>query len=227
MLRTVKEHISLKFLLFIGMAILLTNVPFLGNYVRVVNTLVHESGHALIALIGGDVHSISLFMNTEGVTYTSHKSWLGGFFTGAAGYVASSAMAFVALWLISRKRYKVLTGILIGFILLNSIFWVRNPYGIFWLISFGAAFLLLLYKGSTNLIQNCLLLIASILLVESVSSAFTIQILGFMQPHAAGDATGLARATKIIPAQIWGIILFVQSLLFVWLGYKNKIYRID
>lgn len=226
-LQNIKESFSLKFFLFIGLALILTHVPFIGNYVRVVNTLVHESGHALIALIGGDVHKISLFMNTEGVTYTSHSSWFGGFFTGGAGYVASSFMAFLAFWLISRKNYKVLIGILIGLILLNVIFWVRNFYGIFWLLTFGAGFLLLLYKGSTQLVQNSLLLIASILLVESVSSAFTIQFLSFIQPHSAGDATGLAQSTVFIPAQVWGMILFAQSLLFLWFGFKKRIYRIN
>jgi hypothetical protein len=226
-LQNIKESFSLKFFLFLGLAILLTHVPFIGNYVRVVNTLIHETGHALIALIGGDVHTISLFMNTEGVTYTSHSSWFGGFFTGGAGYVASSFMAFLAFWLISRRKYKVLVGILIGLILLNVVFWVRNLYGIFWLLSFGAVFLLLLFKGSAKLIQSCLLLIASILLVESISSAFTIQLLSFLQPHAAGDATGLAKSTVFIPAQVWGILLFAQSLLFLWFGFKSRIYRID
>lgn len=225
-MRTLIERISPKFLLFVVIAALLTNIPWIGNYVGMVNTLVHESGHALIALIGGEVHHISLFMNTEGVTYTSHSSWLGGFFTGGAGYVASSLMAFLALWLIYQKKYKILIGILIGLLLMNVIFWVRNPYGIYWLLSFGAGFLLLLYKGSSELIQNCLLLIASILFVEAVSGAFTILLLSFTQPHAAGDATGLANSTLFIPAQVWGILLFAQSLFFVWLGFKRGIYRI-
>lgn len=225
-MRIFNERISPKFLLFIILAVLLANIPIIGNYVGMVNTLVHESGHALIALIGGEVHQISLFMNTEGVTYTSHSSWLGGFFTGGAGYVASSLTAFLALWLIYQKKYKILIGILIGLLLMNVIFWVRNPYGIFWLLSFGAGFLLLLYKGSNELIQNCLLLITSILFVEAISSAFTILLLSFSQPHAAGDATGLAQSTLFIPAQVWGIVLFAQSLFFVWLGFRKGIYRI-
>lgn len=226
-MRNIKELLSWKFFLFLGLAILLTHIPILGNYVRIVNTLVHESGHALIALIGGDVYTISLFMNTEGVTYTSHSSWFGGFFTGGAGYVASSFMAFIAFWLISRKKYKILIGIIVGLILINVLLWVRNFYGVFWLLSFGTAFILLLYKSTANVVQYCLLLIASILLVESVSSAFTIQMLSYLQPHNAGDATGLAESTVFIPAQVWGTILFVQSLFFIWLGFKKGIYRVE
>ncbi|MBY0120336.1 M50 family metallopeptidase [Bacillus sp. S/N-304-OC-R1] len=208
-------------------AIILTNIPFLGSYVRVINTLIHESGHAVIALLGGKVHTISLFMNTEGVTYTSHLNWFGSFFTGIAGYVFSSIIAFLSFWFISRKQYKPLIFILLLFIGLNLIFWVRNFYGLFWLISFGALFLLLLFKGSTTFVQNCLLIIASILLVESLSSSFTILLLSFIQPHSAGDATGLTRSTMFIPAQFWGIFFFAQAIFFLLLGYKHGNYRID
>src|SRR3546814_9434187 len=64
-------------------------------------------------------------------------------------------------YLISRKKYKSLIIILLLFIGLNLVFWVRNIYGLFWLVSFGAVFLLLLYKGSESIVQNSLLLIAS------------------------------------------------------------------
>ena len=104
-MRTIKEFISWKFICFFVAAIVLTNIPIIGNYVSVINTVIHESGHALMALFGGNVHKISLFHNTEGVTYTSHSGWFGGFFTGIAGYVFSSFIAFLSLWFISRKRY--------------------------------------------------------------------------------------------------------------------------
>lgn len=226
-MRTIKEKLSWKFFLFVGIAVILTNIPIIGSYVRVINTVIHESGHALMALFGGKVHEISLFMNTEGVTYTSHSNWFGGFFTGGAGYVFSSFIAFLSFWLISRKKYKPLIVILLLFIGLNLVFWVRNLYGLFWLVSFGAVFLLLLYKGTESLVQNSLLLIASILLVESISSSFTILLLSFIQPDAAGDATGLAKATIFIPAQLWGIFFFGQAIIFLLVGLKTASYRID
>ncbi|MBU8878624.1 M50 family metallopeptidase [Bacillus sp. FJAT-29790] len=225
-MRAIRDLISWKFFLFIGIAIILTYIPILGNYVRVINTVIHESGHALMALLGGDVHKIALFMNTEGVTYTSHSTWIGGLLTGGAGYVFSSLFAFLSFWLISRKKYKVLIFILLLFIVLNLVFWVRNFYGLFWLTSFGAGFLLLLSKGSEALVQKCLLLIASILLVESITSSFTILLLSFIQPHAAGDATGLANATIFIPVQMWGIFFFVQAIFFLFAGLRAGAYRI-
>lgn len=217
----------MKFFLFIGIAIVLTYIPVLGNYVGVINTVFHESGHAFIALIGGDVKQISLFMNTEGVTYTSHTSWFGGFFTGIAGYVFSSFFAFLAFWLIGKKQYKILIAILLGFIAMNLVFWVRNFYGIFWLATFGAGFVLLLFKAQSNLVNNVLLLIASILLVESFTSAFEILLLSFIQPETAGDATNLSRSTVFIPAQLWGIFFLWQAIWFSWKGLKAGLYKLE
>lgn len=226
-LRAFNLNITWKFCLFTIIAIILTNIPILGNYIRIINTLIHESGHAIIAILGGKVHTISLFMNTEGVTYTSHSNWFGSFFTGIAGYVFSSIIAFLSFWLISRKQYKPLIFILLLFIGLNLLLWVRNFYGLFWLISFGAFFIWLLFKGTASIVQNFLLIIASILLVESVTSSFTILLLSFMQPDSAGDATGLAKSTIFIPTQIWGIFFFSQAILFLLLGYKLSNFRID
>lgn len=226
-MKLLKTNTSMRFFLFVSLAVILVNIPILGNYVGVINTLIHESGHALIALIGGDVQKIGLFVNTEGVTYTSHTSWFGGFFTGIAGYVFSSLFAFICFWLIGKKRYKLLMFILLCFIFMNLVFWVRNFYGIFWLITFGAGFLFMIWKAPQTVNQSVLLLIAAVLLVESLTSSFEILLLSFIQPATAGDATGLAQATIIIPAQVWGIFFMLQSLWFCWFGLKKGIFRLD
>jgi hypothetical protein len=68
------------------------------------------------------------------------------------------------------------------------------------------------------------LLIASVLLVESVSTAYDIFIISMIQPHAAGDATNLSLLTAFIPAQVWGGFFFVQALLFIVLGFKKGLF---
>jgi hypothetical protein len=225
-LRIFYEKFSIRFFLFIILAIVLIQTPILGNYVSVINTVIHESGHALISLIGGKVERISLFMNSEGVTYGNQSTWIGGVLTGMAGYIFSSFIAFLSFWLIRREKYSILMFILLGFIFLNLIFWVRNPYGLFWLISFAFIFIMLLIKGSKNLVNHILLLIAAIILVDSIKSAFEILILSFIQPNSAGDASILAQLTSIIPTQLWGLFFFIQSLWFPFIGIKRGIYRI-
>ncbi|WP_413309605.1 M50 family metallopeptidase [Bacillus sp. 1P10SD] len=222
----IRDKLSTKFFLFLLLAFLLIHVPLFGNYIKIINTLIHESGHALIALFGGKVERISLFMNAEGVTYSSQSTWIGSFVTSLAGYIFASFMAFLSFLLIGKNKHTILIDILLGFVFLNLIFWVRNPYGIFWLCSFAVGFLFLLIKGSQNVREYSLLLIASILLVDSVKSAFEILYLSFLQPPVAGDAANLARLTVIIPPQIWGIFFFLQAIWFCYFGLKRGYYRL-
>lgn len=221
----VREKISAKFFVFLVLAFLMIHVPIIGNYVRMINTLIHESGHALVALIGGHVERISLFMNSEGATYSDQTTWLGSFLTSLSGYTFSSFMAFLSFLLIGKKKQTVFIDILLGFIFLNLIFWVRNPYGVFWLCSFAVGFLLLLIKGSQGFRDHLLLLIAAILLVDSVQSAYEILYISFLQPQAAGDAANLARFTGM-PAPIWGMFFFAQALLFCYFGLKRGYYKL-
>jgi hypothetical protein len=208
------------------LAFLLIHVPILGSYVKVINTLIHESGHAFIALLGGNVETISLFMNSEGATVSSQSTWIGSFFTSLSGYTFASFMAFLSFLLLGRNKETLLIDILLGFLFLNLIFWVRNPYGIFWICSFAVAFLLLLIKGSLRFRNYILLLVASILLVDSVQSAFEILQISILQPGAAGDAANLAQLTGVIPSPFWGLFFFLQSLLFCYFGLKRGYYKL-
>ncbi|WP_373889935.1 M50 family metallopeptidase [Neobacillus cucumis] len=58
----VRDKFSMKFFLFLFLVIayLLIQVPVVGNYVRIINTLIHETGHAFIALLGGKVENLNL-----------------------------------------------------------------------------------------------------------------------------------------------------------------------
>lgn len=225
-LEYIKEKLSIKFFLFLGLAFILIHLPILGDYFRIINTVIHESGHAFIALFGGNVESISLFMNGDGVTHGTQSIWIIDFITCAAGYLISSFMAYVSFWLIKKNKHTFFIDMLLGLILINFILWVRNPYGLFWLASFGILFLALLIKGSQKVIHNLVLLIACVILVESVSTAYDIFMISLIQPHAAGDATNLSQLTAFIPAQGWGIFFFAQSLFFIFLGFKKGLFRI-
>lgn len=212
--------------MFLLIAFILLKIPVVGNYIEIINTLIHESGHAIIALFGGNVETISLFMNSEGLTLSHQSTWIGSFFTSLAGYIFSSFMAFLSFMLISKRKETLLIDILIGFIVLNLIFWVRNLYGMFWLVSFGLIFLYLLIKGSPKFRNHLLLLIASIILVASVKSAYEILLISFFQPNSAGDAGNLSRLTGFIPVQIWGAFFFAQALWFCYVSLRKGFYKL-
>lgn len=201
------------------LSILLTDLPIIGKYISIVNTLIHETGHALMAIAtGGKVDKIELFANTEGTAWTSSRHWLGRVLTSLAGYPFSSFIAFLFLYFLSINKYDYILYILIAILLLGLLFWIRNLYGFFWITTFCAGFGYLLWNGNTTVTQYVLLIITAVILVQSVISAYEILYLSFKNSHDAGDTTNLARSTFIIPAQIWGIFFFLQSLFFAWKG---------
>jgi Peptidase M50B-like len=221
-----KEKLSVRFFLFIALTIILVQIPIIGDYFRIINTVIHESGHAFISLFVGHVDTIALLMNADGITRGTQSIWIINVITSGAGYIFSSFMAFFSFWLIRKEKYTVLIDILLVFIIINLLLWVRNPYGLFWLVSFGLLFLSLLIKGSKTVIINLCQLIASVLLVESISSAYDIFLISMMNPQAAGDATNLSQLTVLLPAHVWGGFFFIQALLFSFLGFKKGFFLI-
>lgn len=214
--------IPIKILLWIILASIFTRLPIIGKYLAIVNTLVHEVGHQLASMMTfGKAHKIQLFSNTEGLATTSHRFWLGSVLTALAGYVFSSFLSALFFFLIYKGRYDLIVYILITILGISMIFWVRNWYGFFWVLTFSAGFIWLVWKAEAIWIENVVLFLVSILFVESITSSFEIMYLSFIAPERAGDATSLAQLTYFIPAQVWGFFFFIQSLYFSWLAMKH------
>nr|WP_256521893.1 M50 family metallopeptidase [Halobacillus sp. A5] len=204
------------------MAFMLTQAPIFGKYFAMINTMIHETGHSLTALItGGEVRNISLFPNTSGVTMTGHASWISQLLTSLSGYVFASFMGFFFFYLIIKGHYRWMVYILLALLIINVLFWVRNLYGVFWIVTFGAGFIWLLRMGQQTLVQYVLVFIACLIMVEAVSSAFEIMLLSFFSPSQAGDAANLARIIPFAPAPIFGVLFFAQALYFAWLAFRR------
>jgi hypothetical protein len=204
----------------------LIQIPVAGDYIRVLNTVIHESGHALIALCGGHLEKVVLMSNSEGVTYGPKSGKLEGIVSSMSGYICSSLMGLVSFWLIKKEKYTVLIDLLLAIIFINLILWVRNPFGVIWLVVFAFGFLLLLIKGTHTLIYHFLLLIASILLVDSIKSSIEIFAMSMVHPMGAGDAANLFFLTMIVPVQAWGGFFFIQSLVFPLISFKKGFFRV-
>ncbi|MFB4164106.1 M50 family metallopeptidase [Alteribacillus sp. JSM 102045] len=212
-------------ILAIGVVIaIFTYVPVLGSYLSLFNTLVHESGHALAAeLTGGQVKSISLFKSTEGAAVTHHHR-IGMFITALSGYPFASFVSVVFIYMAVNHWYTAAGFLLL--ILLGStlIFWVRNGFGIFWILSILAGAYLLWYQGYTKAIEYLLIGVSLVLLIQAFLSCWHIFLISIKSPKHAGDASVLARLT-FIPAKLWGFLFLVQgTLLFVlgcavWFGF--------
>jgi hypothetical protein len=191
------------------------------------NTVIHESGHATIALLGGHLEKIALLSNSKGVTFGPEAGKVEGVICSLAGYICSSFVGFLSFLLIKKKKDTVLIDLLLSILFIILILWVRNPFGIIWLVTFAFGFLLLLIKGKQTIINHFLLLIASIILVDSIKSSFEIFEMSLIHPKFAGDAANLSLLTHVIPTQVWGIFFFVQALFFPLFSLMKGLFKLE
>ncbi|WP_409289702.1 M50 family metallopeptidase [Peribacillus sp. SCS-37] len=189
-------------------AAILCRLPLIGRHVNVLHTLVHETGHALTALMfDGKVKSMKLFSNSEGVILTGSRSSMGRIMTSLAGYPFSSGIGLLFFILLSNGHAQWVFYSLFLLAAAALLFWVRNMYGIIWCAGFLAFLGWVLSTGSTVWVTGVSMLLAGTVLVQSLYSAFHILCLSFKSPGEAGDASSLAQFT-FIPAQVWGITFF-------------------
>lgn len=203
--------------IFLGLAFLLPKIPVVGKFFNVINTLIHELGHALFALpFDGVVKKIELFNDTSGTTTTQCKSKVGSFFVSIAGYLFAALFAYFAFFLISVGYHKgfIITITLIAFFTL--LLWIRNSYGVIWVLIFTALNSYLIYNNNEYYLQLIGLLYATFIGVEALSSSFVVLYLSIFRKGQAGDATILAKSTKI-PAFIWGVLFASISLYMSYL----------
>jgi len=197
-------------------AFVVTKIPVIGKYFRVIDTLIHESGHALVALLtSGKVLKIELFQNTSGTTLTQSKSKVSQFFTALAGYPFASAVSYILFYLIKSENYSWVFITFSAFTLLSLILWVRNWYGIFWLITFGGLIVLFYYLKQDLYIFCFTLFVSAILLFDSAIKCFQLVYLSFTKPKDAGDAANLKKLTHI-PAFLWTLLFLSISIFFVY-----------
>ena len=191
---------------FAGLALVLPRIPVIGKWFNIINTAIHELGHALIALaLDGKVKKIELFNDATGVARISTKTKFGDFLIALIGYPFASFFSLFACYLITVGYEK---GFLIGMTLLfffMLLLWVRNIYGIIWMLVFCGINGYLIYENNPDYIQIATLLYAVFLAVDALFSTLIVFYLSIIQKEKAGDATALKKITGI-PAFFWGAI---------------------
>lgn len=180
--------------------------------------MLHESGHALIALITqGEVERIDLFSDTSGQALTKSKNSFLSFLVVFAGYPLASIATWGLFILLSRQQYYFIIYFSIGLMLINLIFWVRNWYGIIWLLLSMAGLGSLIYFENALITEYIILIICSAAISEAVYSAWVVFYLSIKMPKSSGDAYLLSQIA-FLPPFVWGILFLAQALYFAWLS---------
>lgn len=209
-----------EFFVYIVVALILTRVPVVGKYFRLLNTLIHEIGHALMALFtSGRVYKVQVFSDTSGVAYTGSGNWLGRVLTSLAGYPFASFVAFMFVVLVSMDHLNIVVYMIVGTLLVSLVLWVRNWFGFAWVTVFLGCTVWLYMYASTELMTMYIYVVIAVLLIESVMTAVTILRLSFSSPSESGDCFNLSQSTKI-PALVWGVLFLGQALYFFSLSYQ-------
>jgi len=184
-------------------------LPYIGKYIRVLETMIHEGGHVLMGLIvGADIGKVNLFSDTSGET---HIVGAGKFKTALiawVGYPFSSAFAYVGFWAINHDYQYIFVMVLCVVALLFLLFYIRNKYGIFWAITFIAANGYALFLQKIEIINIIAGIYADILFLSSLFSCIILFFLSFKTSNKAGDATLIYKSMRI-PPQITALVLLL------------------
>ncbi|MBO7586526.1 MAG: M50 family metallopeptidase [Bacteroidales bacterium] len=203
--------------LFFALGFILPRIPVVGKFFNIINTALHEFGHALMALVtGGSVDKIELFRDTSGTTTTKSSSRFSAILVSLAGYPFAASVAWLSFYLIRQGAEQ---GLVIGLSILFVVmllFWIRNWYGALWVVLFCVGNGLLLYYGEPDWLHYVALFYAVMILVESVTSTITIVVLAIRDGDKAGDATNLAKTTHV-PAFFWALLFLAYT---VWVCYR-------
>lgn len=205
---------------------------------RLFVTFIHESGHALAALlVGGQVDSLTVFSNGEGVTWTRVPGWASWlvFSGGYLGTTVFGAFLLQAGRLIHRRNAGRIA--LYGasfFILAMTLLYAHNPVTQAFTLGAGIVIAMLLFglaHFSTPRIAHFLTAFLAVQCCLNAIGDLRILLNLTSMGHSHNDAAFMAQNYGLTPAfwaMIWaGIALMIlgTSLRSYWRGTASRMYE--
>lgn len=197
----------------------------LWTHTRHLVTLVHESGHALVALATGRrLSSITLHSDTSGLTVSSGRQTGPGMIaTAAAGYLAPAALGLLIAALVQADRTMWALWFALGALALMLLY-IRNWFGLLVVAIAGVGVAAIVWKAPERVQHAAALLAAWFMLIAAPRTALELWSHRRGRRSRTTDADVLARLTRI-PAVLWvGVFLLLNlgalGLGAWWLGLQ-------
>lgn len=179
--------------------------------VRMAITVVHEAGHAAVAvLVGRRLSGIRLHSDTSGVTVSRGRPRGSGMIAMmAAGYLAPGALGLVAALLLTSGHALGLLWLLVV-VLLVLLVWVRNGYGLLTVVVLAAGLAAISVYAAGRLQWGIACVVTWLLLLAAPRPL--LELLGRGRAGRRGsDADQLARLTRL-PSLVWVWLLLLVDL---------------
>jgi hypothetical protein len=179
---------------------------------KLFTTWVHESSHALVAVIvGGEVSSVTLQPDTSGLTESAIPNTRAARASVAsAGYLGAAVVGclLLAAARAERRAQHILTGI--GLLMLVTLIaWVRNLFGAIIVLAWAGALLTIARRRLGNTARFLLSLLAIQVAMNAVYDIRVLFVVG-----GASDAVTMARLF-VLPASFWAGLWMLTSVALI------------
>lgn len=200
----------------IALLLVLSNAPW--RLSRNLVTIVHEGGHALVAVLAGRrLQGIRLHSDTSGVTLSrGRSSGPGMVLTALAGYPAPALLGLAFAALLAADRISVLL-VVAALLLLGVLVMVRNAYGVLTVVVTAVGLAVIAFVAGSEVQSWFVYLITWFLLFAGLRPVFELQAKRRRGAARDSDADQLARLTGV-PAWLWIVILVVIALTCLVVG---------
>lgn len=186
-------------------------VPPIWSVTRHLVTLVHEAGHALVAVLTGRrLNGIRLHSDTSGLTVSSGKPRGPGMIaTAAAGYLAPAALGLGVVTLVESGRTAWALYLALGTLAAMLVF-IRNWFGLLVVVLSGAAVSALIWRAPETVHDFAALTFGWFLLVAAPRT--TLDLWGHRRRvrTRTTDADVMARLT-VLPAAVWNLLFLLLT----------------
>ncbi|WP_413542462.1 M50 family metallopeptidase [Citricoccus nitrophenolicus] len=228
--RATATHAPLDLPLVLGLAVaalLLAWSPWGYRLVRHLVTLVHEAGHALVAVLAGRrLSGIRLHSDTSGVTLSRGRPRGPGMvLTLAAGYPAPALAGLAGAWLVGAGYAAGSLWLLVLTCVLMLLL-IRNLYGLWVVLVTGAAVGVLSWAASPVAVQSAAYLVVLSLLLAAPRSVVEMQRARRRPGRLGGGRSGCAPVSDAdqlagltgLPAGLWTGVFWLLCLACLGVG---------